>query len=386
VEAIMAMSDQDNPAMLLTMEAARGIDRQETGEPGDPLSKPRGVIGTPVRPEWPGTAPWPPRRTNATRRRVPPDRAPELVGDSAAIRAVLEHARRIAPTDCRVLILGESGTGKGVLARLLHELSPRRTKRFLDVHCGAASKDLESELFGHAPGAFTGAVRHRPSAFELADGGTLCLDEFGEMTPELQSQLLTVLDAGQFRRVGGVRPVRADVRILGATHRHLDELVRAGSLRADLVRRLDVIRLTLPPLRERPEDVPRLVDHFLEQHQRRGLPPKCLTTRALRLLQRYPWPGNVRELANAVERLMILAPEPLIDVEDLPEPLKSGRPPGDQDDLALTLEAVERRHIRRVLESTGGNLTAAARRLGVDRGTLARKRKRWDAGGVPRTP
>jgi DNA-binding NtrC family response regulator len=318
---------------------------------------------------------------------VPPDRALALVGDSAAIRAVLEQARRVAPTDSRVLILGETGTGKGILARLLHELSPRRTKGFLEVHCGAAPKDLESALFGHAPGAFTGAVRHRPSALELADGGTLCLDEFGEMTPELQTQLLTVLDAGQFRRVGGVRPVRADVRILAATHPNLDELVRAGSPRADLMHRLDVIRLTLPPLRERPEDVPQLVEHFLEQHQRRGLPPKRLTTRALRLLQRYPWPGNVRELANAVERLTILAPRPLIDVEDLPEPLRSGRPPADRDDLALTLEAVQRRHIRRVLESTGGNLTLAARRLGVDRGTLARKRKRWDGGGgAPGTP
>ena len=327
------------------------------------------------------------RRENAALRRMLPERVPELVGDSPAIRAVLEQARRIAPTDSRVVILGESGTGKGILARMLHELSPRRTKVFFDVHCGAVPKELqESELFGHDRGAFTGAVSDRPGVFELADGGTLFLDEFAEMTPEMQIKLLKVLEAGEFRRVGGVRPVRADVRILAATNRNLDELVRAGHLRADLLHRIDVIRITLPPLRERAEDVPRLVEHFLDQHQRRGLARKRVTPRALRVLQSYPWPGNVRELANTIERLMILAPQPTIDVEDLPDNLRSGPATAEPHDLALTLEDVERRHILRVLESTGGNLTVAARRLGLDRGTLNRKLKQWEGGGgAPRT-
>jgi len=195
-----------------------------------------------------------------------------------------------------------------------------------------------------------------------------------------------VLEAGEFRRIGGVRSVRADVRIVAATNRNLDELVRTGHLRADLLHRIDVIRITLPPLRDRPEDVPRLVEHFLDQLQRRGLARKRVTPRALRALQSYPWPGNVRELANTVERLMILAPRPVVDVEDLPENLRSGRPPVDPNDLTHTLEDVERRHILRVLESTDGNLTIAARRLGVDRGTLNRKLKEWEGGGgAPRT-
>jgi DNA-binding NtrC family response regulator len=327
------------------------------------------------------------RRENAALRRMLPDRTPELVGESPAIRAVLDQARRIAPTDSRVVILGESGTGKGILARMLHELSPRRHKVFLDVHCGAVPKELqESELFGHERGAFTGAVSERPGVFELADGGTLFLDEFAEMTPEMQIKLLKVLEAGEFRRVGGVRKVKVDVRILAATNRSLDELVRAGHLRADLLHRIDVIRITLPPLRERPEDVTRLAGHFLEQHHRRGLAPSRLTPRALRALESYPWPGNVRELANTVERLMILTPGSVIDVEDLPEHLRSGRVPVDPDDVALTLEDVERRHILRVLERAGGNLSVAARRLGVDRGTLNRKLKQWEGGGgAPRT-
>jgi DNA-binding NtrC family response regulator len=327
------------------------------------------------------------RRENAALRRMIPDRTPELVGESPAIRAVLEQARRIAPTDSRVVILGESGTGKGILARMLHELSPRRHKVFLDVHCGAVPKELqESELFGHERGAFTGAVSDRAGVFELAERGTLFLDEFAEMTPEMQTKLLKVLDAGEFRRVGGTRTLRVDVRVLVATNRNLDELVRTGQLRADLLHRIDVIRITLPPLRDRPEDVVRLAEYFLEHHQRRELGPKRLTPRTLRALQSYPWPGNVRELANTIERLMIVVPRPVIDVEDLPENLRSGRVPVDADDLALTLEDMERRHILRVLESTSGNLSVAARRLGVDRGTLNRKLKQWEGGGgSPRT-
>ena len=323
---------------------------------------------------------WLRRENVALRRMLEPERVPEFIGESPVICNVVDRMKQAAPTDARVVILGESGTGKGLLARTLHELSRRRGKPFLDVHCGALADDLlESELFGHERGAFTGAVNGKLGLFELADGGTLFLDEFAEMSPEMQTKLLKVLEGGEFRRVGGVRALRVAVRVLVATNRHLDELVRTGRLREDLLHRIDVIRITLPPLRERPEDIPRFVEHFLGQHQRRGLSAKALTPQAMRVLQAYPWPGNVRELANTIERLMILSPQPTIDVDDLPENLRARKLAPSTDD---SLAEVERRHVLLVLESTGGNLTAAARRLGVDRGTLNRKLKQWEGGGV----
>src|SRR2546427_3940731 len=281
----------------------------------------------------------------------------DFVGESPTIRAVLETTQQIASADGRVVILGESGTGKGLLARTIHSLSSRCAKPFVDLHCGAvADQLLESELFGHERGAFTGAVGEKPGLFELADGGTLFLDEFAEMSPEMQSKLLKVLDHGELRRVGGVRTITVDVRVIVATNRDVDDLVRAGRLRQDLLHRVDVIRITLPPLRERPEDIPRFVTHFLSLQQRRGLGEKKLTPQAMRVLQSYAWPGNVRELANTIERLLILSPGPTIDVDDLPENLRYRKPP-----VAITderLAEVERRHILRVLETTDGNLTA----------------------------
>jgi transcriptional regulator with PAS, ATPase and Fis domain len=251
------------------------------------------------------------------------------------------------------------------------------------VHCGAlADPLLESELFGHERGAFTGAVSGKPGLFELADGGSLFLDEFAEMSPEMQTKLLKVLEGGEFRRVGGVRTLKVDVRVIAATNRDLDELVRVGRLREDLLHRIDVIRIELPPLRQHPEDVPRFVEHFLAQHQRRGLSPKMVTPQALRVLQTYSWPGNVRELANTMERLMILSPGLMIDIEDLPENLRGRKRALPTDDSTLPLAELERRHILRVLDSTAGNLTAAAKRLGVNRGTLNRKMKEWDGAGV----
>jgi DNA-binding NtrC family response regulator len=322
------------------------------------------------------------RRENAAlRRALRPERPMDFVGQSPAILAVLEQAGRVAPTHSRVMILGESGTGKGLLARMLHELSPRRNKVFLDLHCGALAKELqESELFGHERGAFTGANSEKPGVFELADGGTLFLDEFAETSPEMQTKLLKVLDGGELRRVGGVRPITVDVRVLVATNRDPDELVRTGRLRTDLLHRVDVIRITLPPLRERPEDVPRFVEHFLEHHRRRGLGPGQLTPQALCALRAYPWPGNVRELANTIERLVILAPGPTIDLQDLPENVRLGRTPATVDERSLTLAEVERRHIERALDTAGGNRSVAARRLGVDRSTLNRKLKQWEIG------
>src|SRR5207249_3822274 len=246
------------------------------------------------------------RRENAAlRRMLAPASTSEFVGESPAIRAVLELAQKAAAGDSRVVILGESGTGKGVVARRIHDQGRRRQKAFLDVHCGAMAHDLlESELFGHERGAFTGAVVEKPGLFELADGGTLFLDEFADMSPEMQSKLLKVLDHGELRHVGGVRTITVDVRVIVATNQEVDELVRAGRLRGDLLHRVDVIRIMLPALRERPEDLPLLVAHFLDHQQGRGLPEKKLTPQAMRILQAYSWPGNVRELANTIERLM----------------------------------------------------------------------------------
>jgi DNA-binding NtrC family response regulator len=314
------------------------------------------------------------RENDALRRMLLPDALASLVGDSAAIRAVTAMVNQIAPTDARVMILGESGTGKGLLAQTIHLLSQRRHKAFLDVHCGAIAPNLlESELFGHERGAFTGAVKEKPGLLDLADHGTLFLDEFADMSGEMQSKLLKVLDTGQLRRVGGVRTITIDVRVFVATNRDVDELVRAGRLREDLLHRLDVLRITMPPLRERPGDVRLLADHFFARHESHGLRARTLSPEALRILEAYPWPGNVRELANTIERLMILSAHAVIGVEDLPENLRSPRATSPKDDLTLTLDEVERRHIRRVLIAVGGNRSEAARRLGIDRVTLVRK-------------
>jgi two-component system response regulator HydG len=325
------------------------------------------------------------RRENAAlRRMLAPATTPDFVGESPAIRAVLGLAQKAAAGDAKVVVLGESGTGKGVLARRIHEQGPRRHKAFLDVHCGAMAHDLlETELFGHERGAFTGAVAEKSGLFELADGGTLFLDEFADMSPEMQSKLLKVLDHGELRRVGGVRTMTVDVRVIVATNRDVDELVRTGRLREDLLHRVDVVRITLPPLRDRPEDIPRFVTHFLALQQRRGVGEKKFTPQAMRVLQGYAWPGNVRELANTVERLLILSPGPTIDVDDLPENLRFRRPTtAVTDERYLSLAEMERRHVLRVLETTGGNLTAAAKRLGVDRGTLHRKMQQWQGHGA----
>src|SRR5438552_1583102 len=291
------------------------------------------------------------RENGALRGMLAPTGTSEFVGESPAIRAVLELAQKAAAGDSRVVILGESGTGKGVLARRVHEQGRRRQKAFLDVHCGAMAHELlESELFGHERGAFTGAVTEKPGLFELADGGTLFLDEFAEMSTEMQSKLLKVLDHGELRRVGGVRSITVDVRVIVATNRDVDELVRAGRLREDLLHRVDVIRITLPPLRERPQDIPRFVTHFLALQQRRGLGEKMVSPEAMRVLQNYAWPGNVRELANTIERLLILSPGQTIDVDDLPENLRYRKPPAAITDERLA--EVERLHILRVLETT----------------------------------
>jgi len=329
------------------------------------------------------------REVTAFRRMHGSDRLPVFIGESPAAQALLERVRQVAPTTARVIITGETGTGKGLVARMLHEHSRRHGKIFVDVHCGAIPRDLlESELFGHERGAFTGAVMQKRGLFELADGGTLFLDEFAEMGPEMQTKLLKVLDSGEFRRVGGTRTMLADVRLLVATNRDLDELVRTGRLREDLLHRLNVLRIPVPPLRERRADIPPMAAHFLAQQEQRGLPARIVTPRAMRLLQDYGWPGNVRELANTMEQLSILAPLGAIDVEDLPENIRL--PPEQSaragDGPTLTLQAMERRHVDAVLRQARGNRAAAARLLGIDRNTLVRKLRQWeqtDGGGQP---
>jgi DNA-binding NtrC family response regulator len=319
------------------------------------------------------------RENAALRRMLAPGRAPEFIGGSPAVQRALGLAKQAAPTDARVMILGESGTGKGLLARVLHNLSRRSSKAFIDVHCGAlADQLLESELFGHEKGAFTGALEKKPGLFELADEGTLFLDEFAEMSPDMQTKLLKVLDTGELRRVGGVRTLRVDVRVLVATNRDIDALVRQGRLREDLLHRVNVIRITIPPLRERPDDIPRFVEHFLAAHQRRGLAPKEVTPEALKALRAYPWPGNVRELANTVERLMILCPKRVIDLSDLPDNVRSPKLQAPLSETEMTLEDAERQHTLLVLDSVGWNQSRAARRLGIDRSTLSRKLRTWN--------
>ena len=321
------------------------------------------------------------REVTAFRRMHGSDRLPAFIGESPAARSLVERVRQVAPTIARVVITGETGAGKGLVARMIHDHSRRNAKIFVDVHCGAMPQALlESELFGHERGAFTGAVMQKRGLFELADGGTLFLDEFAEMGPEMQTKLLKVLDSGEFRRVGGTRAMIADVRLLVATNRDLDDLVRARRLREDLLHRLNVLRIPVPPLRERREDISRLVTHFLAQQEQRGLQARSVTPRAMQLLEHYRWPGNVRELANTMEQVSILAPRTEIDVSDLPENIRT--PPehatrGNEGSM-LTLHAIERRHVDAVLRQVGGNRAAAARLLGIDRNTLVRKLRQWE--------
>jgi DNA-binding NtrC family response regulator len=321
------------------------------------------------------------REVTAFRRMHGSDRLPVFIGESPAARALVERIRQVAPTTARVIITGETGTGKGLVARMLHEHSRRHGKIFVDVHCGAIPRDLlESELFGHERGAFTGAVMQKRGLFELADGGTLFLDEFAEMGPEMQTKLLKVLDSGEFRRVGGTRTILADVRLLVATNRDLDELLRTRRLREDLLHRLNVLRIPVPPLRERREDIARMVVHFLAQQEQRGLPARTVMPRAMRLLEAYRWPGNVRELVNTMEQLSILAPRAEVEVADLPENIRLPAEPAvhSNDGSMLTLQAMERRHVDAVLRQVRGNRAAAARLLGIDRNTLVRKLRQWE--------
>ena len=313
----------------------------------------------------------------ALRRMVAQTEGPPLIlGGSPAIRSLLQMIERIAPTDANVFIQGETGTGKGLVARAIHQGSRRSAQPFLAVNCSAFPEQLlESELFGHEKGAFTGAVSAKPGLFEVADGGTLFLDEVGEMSPAMQAKLLQVLDAGELRRVGSTRTLKVNVRILASTNKDPAQEVQAGRFREDLHYRLNVITVTLPPLRERKDDIPLLIDHFLHQFRLPGQKTKGVSDKALALLVDYPWPGNVRELANAIERLVILSPGPVIGPDDLPPNIRT--PHQSVGKEAPSLSEIERLHILKVLERTQGKKAEAARLLGIHLKTLNRKLKAY---------
>ena len=320
----------------------------------------------------------------------------EMVGESPAIQKVREMIARVAPTEARVLITGESGTGKELVAAAIHDGSTRREKPFVRVNCAAIPRDLvESEMFGHERGAFTGATDRRIGRFELAHTGTLFLDEAGDLGAEAQAKLLRAIEAREIERVGGGKPIRVDVRIVSATNKDLERAVSDGSFREDLFFRLNVIPIALPPLRERPDDVPALVAHFSALHRARtGRPVPRWSAEALGLLTRYRWPGNVRELANIVERLSILHAgyevtgthvREVLPVDQ--EPASAARPSTLPDALGLdrplseTLDEYERVLITRALSVAGGNVAEAARRLQTDRPNLYRRMRRLGISG-----
>lgn len=311
------------------------------------------------------------------------DSAPEvdLQTASTKMRGVLELALRAAKSDATVLLRGENGTGKGVLARLLHAQSPRAHGPFVVVNCPTLSEELlASELFGHAKGAFTGAVRDQTGRVEAAHGGTLFLDEIGEISPGLQAKLLRFLQDKQFERVGENRTRQAEARVLAATNRNLEDDVKTGRFREDLLYRLNVIELRLPPLRERAEDILRLARSFLHFFARTtGRPPLDLSPAAEAALRAYAWPGNVRELRNAIERAVILWPARIIEPEALPERIAAQVKNFPVLGADYTLEAIEREHILRVLARTN-TLEEAALILGIDSSTLWRKRKKYEEG------
>ncbi len=328
------------------------------------------------------------RRENENLRRQVEERygLPGIIAHAAEMRTVLDLVVRVAPTDATLLIRGESGTGKELIAKAVHHASRRAPGPFVAVNCGAVPETLlESELFGHVKGAFTGATAAKKGLFEEAHQGTLFLDEIGEMTPALQVKVLRALQDGEVRAVGSTQPITVDARVLAATHRDLEQMIQQGTFREDLFYRLNVITLALPPLRDRREDIPVLAEHFLDRHGQKLGRHLRLSADALERLLAYPWPGNVRELENAMERTAILSSTEEVEPGDLPPHVAAatglGRPPA----LApqQTLAEVERTQILQTLERCGWNYSRTAEALGIGRTTLWRKLKEY---GLERTP
>ena len=322
---------------------------------------------------------------------TPPDLGSAFIGESAEFRGVLRLIERVAQADSTVLITGETGTGKEMAAKLIHARGARRTRPFITVECAALQESLlQSELFGHERGAFTGADRAKPGLFEVASGGTIFLDEIGEVSPSTQVTLLRVLDASTFRHVGGTQEIRVDVRVIAATNRDLAGMVRQGLFREDLYYRLSTISVHLPPLRERREDVPLLARHFADLFSSRFAVDRRLGQEALAALRAHAWPGNVRELQHAVEAAMVVCEGPVIGPEHLPSSVRPARGTAPSATLdgpevisaqtesrTLTLAEMERAHIARVLRAHRGHRGLAAQALGISERNLYRKLREW---------
>jgi two-component system nitrogen regulation response regulator NtrX len=313
-----------------------------------------------------------------------------MIGRSEGLRRLLREVERVAPTQGKVLITGENGSGKDLVARAIHLGSRRADGPFVKLNCAAIPKDLvESELFGYEKGAFTGAVQSKKGKLELADGGTLFLDEIGDLSLEAQAKLLRAIETGEMERVGGTKTSQVDVRIVSATHKDLPAGVRAGTFREDLFFRLNVLPVHVPPLRERPEDIRPLADHFVHEFAAaEGLGEKVLEDDAIALLEEYSWPGNVRELRNLMERAVILVPGPMIRASDLSDwlvpvtraPAAASDDDAEEEGASTLREEIERREagtILRVLEEVRWNVTQAAAQLGVDRTNLHRKMRKY---------
>jgi DNA-binding NtrC family response regulator len=293
-----------------------------------------------------------------------------LITDDPGMKDLLATLERVAPSDLPVLVQGETGTGKELVARAVHRMSPRGTEPFVAINCAAVPENLlESELFGHEKGAFTGALQRKPGLFEVADRGVLFLDEVGEIAPSVQIKLLRALESKEFFRVGGTRPVRSDVRLVSATNKDLKHATQTGEFREDLFYRLNGVTLRLPPLRDRKEDVALLTRHFLD----RFAPEKKLTARALQTLQQYAWPGNVRELQMVIQRACILGAKEAIDAEDLPLDVRDQNWKSAAVRTGLTLADMEKEYIETVLKENEGHRGKTARALGIDPKTLYNK-------------
>lgn len=313
----------------------------------------------------------------------------EIVGDSAPMRRVFELIKKVAPANSPVLILGESGTGKELVARAIHTNSPRKSKPFIKVNCAAlATGILESELFGHEKGAFSGAIRRKPGRFEIAADGSIFLDEIGEISADVQVKLLRVLQEKEFERVGGTESLKMRARVITATNKNLEDLVRQNKFREDLYYRLNVVPVRLPPLREHKEDIPLLITHFIEKYNHEsGGQVKGIGPDALAYLQNYDWPGNIRELENAIERAIVMSAGGPIVPQDLPQNILAGQAesalqrPRQSDDkkrnLTAMVEEYEKNLIYNILRESGGNIAMAARSLDIKRTTLRYKMEKY---------
>ncbi len=310
----------------------------------------------------------------------------EIIGDSEAMQVVYDWVSKVAQSDANVCVYGESGTGKELIARAIHNSGRRHGRPFVILDCAAIPEGLmESEMFGHVRGAFTSAVEARVGVFQLADTGTLFLDEVAELTLPLQAKLLRVIQNREFRRVGSSNSIRVDVRIIAATNRNLAEMVKRGEFREDLFYRLDVISFTVPPLRERKEDIPLLVDHFVQSFNRQSRKHiRGISGATLRLLLKYDWPGNVRELQNCIERSGVMAESDFIEISDLSQVLHPVSQAGPQKEAGYSLQEMEKSLILKTLRQTRGNKTAAAALLGISLRGLHYKLKKLDHHGTQR--